>query len=534
MKTTYNNIILGFLILLMFSCYKDKSNTTFEKLDKFNIDGIKDKYDNILAFSTLKIEPIIVSEKKDRNFEYFWICYDITKNEQLDTISKEKNLKYHVNLGPGTYDIMFSVKNTKTGNFAFKKTQIIVETKTTSGWYILKDKEGFTQLDLFNEIGTMIDMGRILKGNAVQIAYTKKFNYFDPKTGKRDKITTCIIPMSSNDMSVIRLSDFKELSKFNELFYSAPTTVKPYFWIETSETEYLEGRAYFVNNNKIHQIDRYNPYNPGKFGPSLKIENNDNYSLSKHFVFPKNINPFSVVNNLLVFDEIQSTFYFLSENKIKSFKEEGKNSSQTYYPNKNLNSDLLYMGCKQGPNESGSRVIALLKIRSGLHKNKLILTHLDMDLTTGGGFPYYSSYGTNDSEEEGVNPVYKMDTLSTTLKLATAELYTINKEYDILYYTKDNKISYYDFATKQEKEIKSLASGEKITYIHHYYKYDGWDGVLMSKLVVASHDNENYKVYLFDLLAGGIPQSNPKIMKGKGKVADVLYVKEMDFYNNRR
>jgi hypothetical protein len=514
MKKIYNNIILGFLILLLFSCYKDKSNTTFKALDAFSIDGVKSNYTtSFIAYrDTLKIEPIIISEKKDRTFEYFWVSY--TNNEEsLDTIGREKNLTYPLNVEPRTYHLVFSVKDTKTGNFAFKHIEFLVETSTSSGWYILKDKGGFTSLDLFSENGILKDMGRPLAGNAGQIYYTTDFNYFDPKTEKRDKHTICIIPMSSNDMAVIRLSDFKELDKFNELFYSVPPTIKPTFWFEGNQNGYL------VNNNKAHWIDRNDWWNPGKFGESLEWTGNDKYSLSRYFIYP--IVGFNY--SILVFDEEQSTFLYLYKNKMLSYKDEGYT-----YPYKNLNSDLLYMGYKKG--NSGNIGIAILKVRSGPHKDRIILTRLDMVAAS------YLYDWWNNIYAGGINPVSKMDTLSTTLNVANAELYTISKQADFLYYTKDNKIGYYDFLNEKEHDnIYSLPSGEKITYIYHYYRVSSWSGkIYMNKLVVASSlANGNYKVYLFDLLAG-IPQSNPKILKGKGKVADVLYVKEMNFYNNRR
>lgn len=42
-------------------------------------------------------------------------------------------------------------------------------------------------------------------------------------------------------------------------------------------------------------------------------------------------------------------------------------------------------------------------------------------------------------------------------------------------------------------------------------------------IVVATYDENNYKVYLFNVQAGNL-QSNPEVLKGTGKVGDVVYV----------
>jgi hypothetical protein len=502
----------------MFSCYKDKSNTTLKKLDKFSVDGIKDKYNNFVAYrDTLKIKPIIIFEKKNKEFKYFWILFD-GKNQKLDTISKEKDLNFPVNLKPTDYHLTFSVQDVETGIFVFKETGFTVETKTSSGLYVLKDKDGFTYLDLFSEMGTMNDIGRTLEGSAVRIAYTANFNYLNTETGEREKRARCIIPISTKDISMIRVSDFKELSKFNGLFYDPPSICKPSIWIENGRG--YGDRIYFVNKNKIHSINIAGYRNMGKFGLSSEYYENDDYSLSKYFIHSKNVGDYGE-EAILLFDETSSSFCYPFEDKLRSFKEEEEEEGK--YPYENLNSDILYAGEMKVADKKG---IALLKIRSGIHKDKLIVTHLDIEKCL---FYYDDWEGTYVG---GINPVLSMDTLSSDHEIAAADLYAANKEYNLFYYAKDNKISCYDLNTKEIKEIYSLAGGEKITYMFHYYIANDWGDEVMNKFVIATHANENYKVYVFDKMRAGAPEGKPKIMKGKGRVADVLYVKQQSFYKN--
>ena len=120
--------------------------------------------------------------------------------------------------------------------------------------------------------------------------------------------------------------------------------------------------------------------------------------------------------------------------------------------------------------------------------------------------------------------------------------YAINKDYNYLYYVKDNKIKYYDIELRKTKLLYTFSNEEKVSYIHHSkyepqaYDYSTWTYGPVDKehwfnnLIVATHANGKYKVYLFEMtIAGGI-KSNPTILEGEGRVADVLYISS--FLNN--
>jgi hypothetical protein len=513
MKTIYNNIILGFLILLMFSCYKDKSSTLFTKSDQLIIKNIEEKY-NLISDKNiiLKINPDISFEDgenfKDSDFEYLW-TYHNNDMSKSDTISEEKNLEYNaINFRFGDFKLVFIVKNTKTGVSVFNETDITIEALKSRGWYILKDNNGYTDLDLYNSKGLITDIihksgGSPLEGNAVRIGFTAHYAYFDPNASgdNKDKMNLrCLIPMSKNDVSVIQIDDTKELGSHNDLFYVTPEFSKPAFWIA------MNRNISYVNNNKLYA---FSPMDNtlAKMGAPIPVSGDYDYSLSKYFIQSHFLVPPTV------FDKIQSSFYYLvndgwSPPALSSY-------GMGQYPTKNLDSDLLYMSYQTNevPNSSAPPYfggigtgIALLKKHT---EGTLSLAYLDMfaNLT-------------------GMPLIYKLETLPTGLDIATADLYAINRTKDFLYYTKANNISYYDMANQTETVIHSLAPGEEITYIHHS-KYTEPDATEYNfdKLVVASYSNGNYKVYLFDILNDGkLKTDDPIIIEGEGKVAHTLYV----------
>ena len=81
---------------------------------------------------------------------------------------------------------------------------------------------------------------------------------------------------------------------------------------------------------------------------------------------------------------------------------------------------------------------------------------------------------------------------------------------------------------EMEEVIYTMPEGEKITYIHHMQHNKG---ETLDKLLFASHKNDKYKIYIFDMLAGK-PYGDPTILEGDGRVADVINIaSNLEYYN---
>jgi hypothetical protein len=525
MKTKHT--ILGCLILLMFSCYKDNSSGLLKKSSQLIIKNIEAEYNLVVGEKDhlkLKINPNIsfkdkYKKFKDSEFKYYWTYYGERMNKsEADTIGKEKQLDYKASdLKSGNFKLVFIIKNIKTGISVFKETKLSVETIKLRGWYILKDQNGYTDLDLYTNGKSLIsDIIRKsgetpLKGNAVRIGFTAHYAYLDmneSEINKREKIRIrCLIPMSTNDVAVLQIEDTKKLANHKDLFYLAPEVIKPAFWISKHRN------ISYANDGKLYRMTSDSPFS--RVGFAITNAEGSDYFLSKYFIQPQGTVP------LTVFDTIQSSFYFFDSDYNKN---ELVSCNKSKYPTKKLNSYLLYMSyqTKKIPNsdfppyfrgEVGTGIALLKKKDSG---GLLSLAYLNF---FAGMWYWYA-------DPSAAPPfIYKQETLSTGLDLAKADLYAINRTKDFLYYTKDNKISYYDMQNKTETLIHSLDAGEKITYIHHsLYKEKDTHAYDFDYLVVASHSNGNYKVYLFEILSNGKLKDNPIIIEGKGKVAHVLYV----------
>lgn len=150
MRTLY---IICFFLLTggIVGCYEDKGNYTYTELLEIKVDSVKQFYPNYLSLiDTLYIEPKV--GPADLEYDYVWSVYE--NNVQgfvppVDTISRTCELSYPVTLKPGSYTLLFSVTEKKSGIFRIVRSNLTVGTALTIGWYVLKSQEGYSDLDVF-------------------------------------------------------------------------------------------------------------------------------------------------------------------------------------------------------------------------------------------------------------------------------------------------------------------------------------------------------------------------------------------------
>ena len=138
-----NKMIWLFLVsLLPIACFEDDNKYEYVKLDEIVIEGIERSYvrkshQDILSTS-VRTDGIIYKP---------------------DTIGREKNLNYEVMEDPGTYYLVFNVKDKKTGVTTVCRSTLNVETLNSTGWYLLKDEE--VAGEMYTDYDFIYDGGRI-------------------------------------------------------------------------------------------------------------------------------------------------------------------------------------------------------------------------------------------------------------------------------------------------------------------------------------------------------------------------------------
>ena len=240
-------------------------------------------------------------------------------------------------------------------------------------------------------------------------------------------------------------------------------------------------------NNKRAYIISGMSSNSGRF----PVSKGGVYELSPYYVSYRMDN--------LVFDELSSSFKGLgaNSNSIINLQDKGPVDTIPLPPVNNLESDLLYMG--PGPNSSAW---ALLKKQQ---EEFYVMRNMNGNLSS----PYK-------------NPSLRCDTLDLDLKMLHAEKWASNRNNNIVYFVRGNIIYSCNLdANYQEKVQMELPVGERVSYMEQVKLNSSTK--TFDHIVVATYDENNYKVYLFNVQAGNL-QSNPEVLKGTGKVGDVVYV----------
>ena len=111
-----NRMIWLFLVsLLPIACFEDDNKYEYVKLDEIVIEGIERSYVRKSHQDILSITPTVTTA----DVEYAWELWTSVRTDGIiykpDTIGREKNLNYEVMEDPGTYYLVFNVKDKKTG-----------------------------------------------------------------------------------------------------------------------------------------------------------------------------------------------------------------------------------------------------------------------------------------------------------------------------------------------------------------------------------------------------------------------------------
>ena len=488
MKSLY--IIIAVLLYANFvSCYDDKGNYDYTDKFEITIDSIQEKYTALALIDTLKIFPEVTP--KNVEYEYFWGTYPNVVSgvtPTMDTLCKTCELNYPVQLQPGSYTLVFCARERETGIASFESSQLQVATSLTSGWYILRSQNSYTDLDLYAPQGKIENVialnneGRNLKGEAKAILYSKDYRAWNEETELYQKINT-LMALSTDDIYTIRINNGSIIRTSDDIFYEKPDIISP--------QNIIGSTSYFclINNGRMHTITA-NSSNSGRFG----IAKTGNYKLSPYMV---NCYP----GNPLVYDEISSSFCRVvsSNSELVNLSDEGSVDTISLPPVNNLDADLLFMGMG-----TSQKVWALMKKKNA-----------DM----------YVLQNLQGNQRDFKNPTNSCDTIDSNLKICHANKWAPNLDNDIIYFNQGNVVYSCNInAQYQEKEQVAFSAGEEITYMRHL-KYNDTANPEnnFSYLVIATYSNGSYKVYLYNIQAGNL-QNSPQIMEGEGKVGGVIYI----------
>lgn len=148
MKKYYMIYLLG--VLTLSSCVEDEGNNTMNAINEARIEGIEGQYYKVTNLETLEI-PVKVtgtlSGDKSDQFTYEWFLCNNALNESYhrhQTISREKDLSFPVNVVPGEYRLFFRVKDKDSKMVFEKRSALNVLSPYVRGFYVFGDKDDGT------------------------------------------------------------------------------------------------------------------------------------------------------------------------------------------------------------------------------------------------------------------------------------------------------------------------------------------------------------------------------------------------------
>lgn len=500
MKQILHIILVSFPFWLA-SCYEDKGNYTYRDKQPIQIDSIAESYQGMSGIDTLRISPVIVSQNPIARYE--WSVYKatehVTEEIVLDSVSAE--LCYPIALTQGIYTLLFKVTDDE-GYTEIATTEFDVRTEFSEGWLVLKELDGNTDLDLYptgkNPAYNLFSKlyGQPLQGKPVNLSMYPKAMYSDSE-GKPGKGGFAIFPISEEESPLIQLSDMQRIFNFDELFYEGPQDGEKalkYLYLGFSAGTSMITDRYARANQTLGAAGS------GKRGAPAVTSKNEN-RFSKFAIAD------SYSGRTIMYDELNGDFltmaYFGSSADIFTPPATDKMPVKPF----GLNCRMVFM---KGNCKNITEGYAVLEHKENRERYVFEMKKL---------------YGSMSS-----NPISAVDTLSADLKINEASVFSLHGTLPYLYYAVGNDCYLYDAVNRMEEKLDLINTdkdapfdgNEEITAVEHIF----WNGGApkWEYLVVATHADGHYKLYLYPL-RGGRPDLSEKVIlhQGEGKAAYIHY-----------
>jgi hypothetical protein len=500
MKTNTPLAIL--LAIVLASCINDKGNYTYltrEQVMPLHVTNINKEY-SLLAGQPFTLAPVVEGIDDPQNHEYLWCIYGVGLNRtgQKDTIGRQPALDYRVNLPSGTYQITYTITNKTTNLRVSTNIGIRVITDFSSGWFITKDQDNITDIDLVNDEGrTFTNLiqslnGSGIPGKAIKTTYVPGgYNYVQNNPDgtvtplNNQKIFFVI---TETELAVISADNIKRYATFDQSFYETPDTKAP--------RDVLVGStcANLLNNGKLHEMPIAYA-NAARFGAPL--------------IGSADIAPYffrHTARGYLAFDRQTSTFMVSTfwQPSLRPLTDE----PTSIIPSNNMEHDLLYMQEQAAYYTLTRRGLALFKHRpTGTYHGAIL----------------------DDNWMNYKNPIITfVQVPDASAGITTATIRAVNNINDVLYYSDGgNTIGLYNITNGLEKPaIITYQPGETIAAIEHVTYHVTINATPSPDcLAVLTNKDNKWTLHLHHFIGytADVEKTPYQTYTGDGNARDILY-----------
>jgi len=457
------------MVMLMYACKKDEQQFVYDKINDLTIENTSTTF-TVAALDDLIITPkLIESQPEGETYDYAWtISTAAIPTMGTDVISREKDLKFKVELSPGKYTFIFKATSKKTGIAALSRYTVTVNGAFYGGWYVVGNKDG--KLDL-----SLIRTDDVIFNNPIETVNKKSYPgkalsaYYQSDLG-------LIYFFSDQGAYRFNGNDLLELTNTSGTlpgFTSLPFKTAPYYQVSfvdvfpniTDQWIVADGGLYAGIGPLFYPNEVLKPFSERLSG---------DYDL-----FPG------------VFPASLSVIYFY-DNKNKKFM-------QTTYGGRDIG-NATATSTSFNMADVGKTMIAFDRGVIATHEYYYI-----MENTTGRYL--MSTVGASP----GINLL-----IANSPEINIAKNFATSSITKQLYYTVDNKIYLYEITTNASRLIYSFPQGSLIKDIEMLRSSS-------KQLIVATNQGSTGEVYYFDIDAIGefVDGTYTKKFGGFGEIVQV-------------
>lgn len=488
----------------MVACYDKDENYEYKPKTELSVilNGLKKSYTSLE--DTLYCDPDIMVSDSAHELKYEWsifTAYDKDKTPEVvpvTVIGEEKVLRYPVTEKPNSYTVMLRVINENTAQEVCVYEDIRVINELSEGFYVMKEVEGDSDLDLHFLDGEKLE-NLLYRKNGVRLAGAPnscsvllKYSYIDTTTAAFVP-TTALALATKEDFHIVDVADLGTIYSHENMFYGeVPGGEESLFaCFHCYGTSYFSDKGtYFCYYDLL-----WGNGGSGKFPVATAINGG----------CKPNINICSDGSNVFFFDELNGRFLCIDANGgLYDYPD------QEGIPVNGIRHSLLFLG------NTGGKQVAIFQDADDAEK--LWLYELELVVED----PLWGGTMANTG-----NPITKVSEISNE-KLKKAELFCSNEtSARILYFVMEDQVYAYDIDNQTETllNLDGLDAGEEISFIRHRY----WGGAVDSEknfdcLVVGTQTGNDYEICMYDLTGGMTTGSVARSFTGEGLAVGLQFV----------
>lgn len=488
----------------MVACYDKDENYEYKPKTELSVilNGLKKSYTSLE--DTLYCDPDIMVSDSAHELKYEWsifTAYDKDKTPKVvpvTVIGEEKVLRYPVTEKPNSYTVMLRVINENTAQEVCVYEDIRVINELSEGFYVMKEVEGDSDLDLHFLDGEKLE-NLLYRKNGVRLAGAPnscsvllKYSYIDTTTAAFVP-TTALALATKEDFHIVDVADLGTIYSHENMFYGeVPGGEESLFaCFHCYGTSYFSDKGtYFCYYDLL-----WGNGGSGKFPVATAINGG----------CKPNINICSDGSNVFFFDELNGRFLCIDANGgLYDYPD------QEGIPVNGIRHSLLFLG------NTGGKQVAIFQDADDAEK--LWLYELELVVED----PLWGGTMANTG-----NPITKVSEISNE-KLKKAELFCSNEtSARILYFVMEDQVYAYDIDNQTETllNLDGLDAGEEISFIRHrYWGREADPEKNFDCLVVGTQTGNDYEICMYDLTGGMTTGSVARSFTGEGLAVGLQFV----------